>query len=134
MKKVEELVLPEDVKYTTNHEWAKPGDDQVLVGITDFAQDQLGDIVFVELPEPGTTFEQNEVVSTVESVKAVAEVYMPVSGEIKSVNENLNDNPGLVNSDPYNQGWLVQVLVNDPGQLDNLMGSSEYLEMVKGEQ
>lgn len=133
MKKVEELILPEDVKYTTNHEWAKPSDDVVLVGITDFAQDQLGDIVFVELPEPGSSFEQNEVVSTVESVKAVAEVYMPISGEIKAVNKDLEDNPGLINSDPYNQGWLIQVSANDLGQLDNLLDSSEYLEQVKGE-
>src|SRR6056297_1849065 len=116
MKKVEELILPEDVKYTTNHEWAKPSDGVVLVGITDFAQDQLGDIVFVELPEPGSSFEQNEVVSTVESVKAVAEVYMPISGEIKAVNNDLEDNPGLINSDPYNQGWLMQVSANDLGQ------------------
>jgi len=133
MKKVEELILPEDVKYTTNHEWATPSDGVVLVGITDFAQDQLGDIVFVELPEPGSSFEQNEVVSTVESVKAVAEVYMPINGEIKAVNKDLEDNPGLVNSDPYNQGWLMQVSANDLGQLDNLLDSSEYLEQVKGE-
>ena len=133
MKKVEELILPEDVKYTTNHEWDKPSDGVVLVGITDFAQDQLGDIVFVELPEPGSSFEQNEVVSTVESVKAVAEVYMPINGEIKAVNKDLEDNPGLVNSDPYNQGWLMQVSANDLGQLDNLLDSSEYLEQVKGE-
>jgi glycine cleavage system H protein len=133
MKKVEELILPEDVKYTKNHEWAKQKDQTCVIGITDFAQDQLGDIVYVELPEVGSSFEQNEVVSTVESVKAVAEVYMPISGEIVAVNNTLNDNPGLVNSDPYGQAWIAKVSATDPAQMDGLLDKGAYVQLVKGE-
>jgi glycine cleavage system H protein len=103
------------------------------VGISDFAQDQLGDIVFVELPEEGASFDQDDEFGTLESVKAVSEIYMPVGGTITAVNSQLEEKPELVNQDPYGQGWLVEVAPSDPGQLDALMDKNEYFEMLKGE-
>ncbi len=133
MKEIQELHLPEELKYTQDHEWVR-GTETVRIGITDFAQDQLGDIVFVELPEEGSQFEAGEVFSTVESVKAVSEVYSPVSGEVVAVNEALEEKPELVNQDPYGQGWIVDIKINDASELNTLMDSSAYLEMLKGEE
>lgn len=133
MKEIQELHLPEELKYTQDHEWVR-GTETVRIGITDFAQDQLGDIVFVELPEEGSQFEAGEVFSTVESVKAVSEVYSPVSGEVVAVNEALEEKPELVNQDPYGQGWIVDIKINDTSELNTLMDSSAYLEMLKGEE
>ncbi len=134
MKEISELILPEDLRYTKDHEWAKKEGDKVRVGITDFAQDQLGDIVFVELPEVDASFEKEEQFATVESVKAVSEVYMPISGKVVEVNEALVQNPELVNSSPYEEGWFVVVEPNDPSELEGLMGKDEYLELLKGEE
>jgi glycine cleavage system H protein len=133
MKELSELVLPEDRKYTSQHEWVMRQGETVTVGITDFAQDQLGDIVFVELPEAGGAFEAGEEFSTLESVKAVSEVYMPISGEIVEVNETLVDSPELINQDPYSQGWIVTIAPKDPAQVESLMDKAAYLEMLKGE-
>lgn len=133
MKEIQELHLPEELKYTQNHEWAR-GTETVRIGITDFAQDQLGDIVFVELPEVGTQFEAGDVFSTVESVKAVSEVYTPVSGEVVTVNEALEENPELVNQDPNGQGWIVEIKSSDRSELEGLMDRSAYMEMLKGEE
>lgn len=132
MKEINELNLPEDVKYTDDHEWSRAADGTVTVGISDYAQDQLGDIVFVELPEMGATFEKGEEFGTVESVKAVSELYMPIGGEIVAINEDLEDAPELVNNDPYNSGWMIRVAPTDTGELDALKDKNTYLAMLKG--
>jgi len=132
MKAIEELSLPEDVKYTDDHEWAKTDGDAIQIGISDYAQDQLGDIVFVELPEIGSTFEKGEEFGTVESVKAVSELYMPIAGEITAINEALEDEPERVNNDPYGGGWMIAIKADDPAEMDALKTKSDYLEMLKG--
>ncbi|MBW2595760.1 MAG: glycine cleavage system protein GcvH [Deltaproteobacteria bacterium] len=116
------------------HEWARDDGDSVKVGINDYAQDQLGDIVFVELPEVGATFEKGEEFGTLESVKAVSEIYMPVSGKVTAINEALTEAPELVNQEPYNDGWIIEVKPDDPDEVNTLMSSSDYLEMLKGEE
>lgn len=131
MKEINELVLPEDLKYTDQHEWAGAG-EVVAVGVTDYAQDQLGDIVFVELPEVGDTFDKGDECATLESVKAVSEMYSPVSGEVVEVNEELEDEPGLINQDSYTKGWIFKIKVSDAGELDSLMDKAAYLEMLEG--
>lgn len=131
-KEISDLILPDDLRYTDDHEWSKPEGENIRVGITDYAQDQLGDIVFVELPEVGDTFEKGDEFGTLESVKAVSELYMPVSGEIVEVNENLADTPELVNSEPYGGGWMMAVKLGDPAELDSLKDKDAYLEMLKG--
>jgi glycine cleavage system H protein len=132
MKEINDLKLPEDVKYSKDHEWARSEGDTVTIGINDYAQDQLGEIVFVELPAVGDTFSVEDEFGSVESVKAVSEMYMPISGEIVAVNENLEDAPELVNEDCYQGGWIIKVKPSDPGELDALMDKAAYLEMLKG--
>jgi glycine cleavage system H protein len=132
MKAISELNLPEDVRYTDDHEWAKKNGGVVRIGISDYAQDQLGDIVFVELPEVGSSFDKGEEFGTVESVKAVSELYMPIGGEIMAINEALADEPERVNSDPYNGGWMVDIKASDPAELDAMKSKADYLEMLKG--
>ena len=132
MKVISELNLPEDVRYTDDHEWAKKNGDVVRIGISDYAQDQLGDIVFVELPEVGSSFDKGEEFGTVESVKAVSELYMPIGGEIMAINEALADEPERVNNDPYNGGWMVDIKASDPAELDAMKSKADYLEMLKG--
>jgi glycine cleavage system H protein len=134
MKELSELNLPEDVRYTKDHEWARRKGDTFQIGITDFAQDQLGDIVFVELPEPGDTFQSGDEFGTVESVKAVSELFMPLSGEVKIINDALEDSPELVNNAPYTEGWMLELAASDPSQFDQLMDRAAYLEMLKGSQ
>jgi glycine cleavage system H protein len=131
-KEINDLNLPDDVRYTNDHEWAKQEGDAVKVGITDYAQDQLGDIVFVELPEAGDTFDKGDEFGTLESVKAVSELFMPISGEILEVNEALADAPELVNSEPYAGGWMVAIKPSDSGALDALLDKAAYLEILKG--
>ena len=114
------------VKYTEDHEWLKIEGDMATVGITVHAQDALGDVVFVELPEVGTTFAQKDTAGVVESVKAAADVYMPVSGEVVEVNEALRDDPSLANSDPLGAGWFFKVKLSDASQLDALMDETRY--------
>jgi glycine cleavage system H protein len=132
MKAINELNLPEDVKYTDDHEWAKSTGDAVRIGISDYAQDQLGDIVFVELPEVGSSFEKGAEFGTVESVKAVSELYMPLSGEVTAINDTLADEPEQVNSDPYGKGWMIEVKASDAAQLNALKSKADYLAMLKG--
>ena len=132
MKTIDELNLPEDVRYTDDHEWAKQNGEAVRIGISDYAQDQLGDIVFVELPEVGDTFAKGEEFGTVESVKAVSELYMPVSGEITATNEALADEPELVNNDPYEGGWMIEIKTTDAAELEALKSRADYLDMLKG--
>ncbi len=134
MKEIEELFLPDDVRYSETHEWARDDDGSVKVGINDYAQDQLGDIVFVELPEVGNSLEKGEDFGTLESVKAVSEIYMPVSGKVTAINEALEEAPELVNEEPYTNGWIIEIKPDDPNEINTLMSSSEYLEMLKGEE
>lgn len=122
---------PEDLKYTRDHEWIRNnGDGTATVGVTDFAQGELGDIVFVELESAGFAFDQDEVFGTVEAVKTVSELFAPVSGEITEVNEQLEDEPELVNDDPYGEGWMIKLKLNDPSELDDLMSADDYKEIV----
>ncbi len=132
MKELNDLNLPEDVRYTEDHEWTKASGDHVIVGISDYAQDQLGEIVFVELPEVGDSFSQGDEFGSVESVKAVSEIYLPISGEIAEINESLEDAPELVNESCYEKGWLVKIKPSDASQMDNLMDKTAYLDMLKG--
>jgi glycine cleavage system H protein len=131
MKEISELNFPDDIRYAKSHEWARSEGETIKVGITDYAQDQLGDIVFVEMPEAGETFEMGVEFGTVESVKAVSELYMPVGGEIVAVNDSLEDAPELVNNTPYSDGWMIEVKPNDPGELDSLMTKDAYIESLQ---
>jgi glycine cleavage system H protein len=132
MKEISELQLPDDMRYTEDHEWAMLEGDRVRVGISDYAQDQLGDIVFVELPQVGDIFEKGKEFGTVESVKAVAELYMPIGGEVLTTNTVLEDSPELVNKNPYNDGWMIEIKPTNPSELDALMAKDAYTEMLKG--
>ena len=123
--------FPDDLKYTREHEWVRDnGDGTVTVGITDFAQSELGDIVFVELEPEGEEFEQDDVFGTVEAVKTVSELFAPVSGEIIETNESLEDDPELVNNQPYGNGWMVKIKLSDPSELDGLLSVDDYKEVV----
>ena len=132
MKEISQLILPDDVRYAEEHEWARPEGEKVRVGIDDYAQDQLGDVVFVELPQVGDTFAKDEEFGTVESVKAVSELYMPIGGEILAVNTALEESPELVNSDPYDGGWMIEIIPNNPDDWDALMTRDAYIEALKG--
>ena len=132
MKELNELNFPEDVRYAESHEWARTEGDRVKVGITDYAQDQLGDIVFVELPEKGDTLIKGEAFGTVESVKAVSELYMPVGGEVTAVNAALEESPEKVNTAPYSDGWMIEIKAENPSELDALLTKDAYFETLKG--
>lgn len=132
MKEISELNLPEDVGYTEDHEWIRIEDDEAAIGLTDYAQDQLGDIVFVELPRPGDVLAKGEEFGTVESVKAVAELYMPIGGEVLAINTALEDSPGLVNASPHSDGWIIRIKQSDPDELNILMNKETYLKMLEG--
>jgi glycine cleavage system H protein len=132
VKDISELNFPENVRYTKDHEWARLEGDIVIAGISDYAQDQLGDVVYVELPQVQDRFETGEVFGTVESVKAVSELFMPISGEVVAVNAALSDAPEAVNADPYGVGWMIHIKPSDPGFLKTLMTREAYLDMLKG--
>ncbi|WP_017756333.1 glycine cleavage system protein GcvH [Calidifontibacillus oryziterrae] len=122
--------LPKDLRYSEEHEWAKVEGDKVRIGITDFAQSELGDIVFVELPEVGAELTANEPFGSVESVKTVSELYAPVSGKVVEINEELEDSPELVNEAPYEKAWMIVIEPSDMSELDNLMTAQAYEEMI----
>jgi glycine cleavage system H protein len=124
-------VIPEDLRYTPEHEWVRPGSPTVRVGITDFAQDALGDIVYVQLPEPGTATEAGQAFGEVESTKSVSEIYAPVSGTVVATNPRLADEPELVNGDPYGEGWLVEIEPSDPDGLGQLLDADGYRELTE---
>ena len=126
--------FPNDLLYTEDHEYLKPTseDDVYLVGVTDYAQGELGDVVFVELPDSGASFDKAAVFGTIEAVKAVSDLYCPVSGEILEVNAALDDDPSLVNSDPYGAGWMVRLKATDPDELKGLMDAAGYAAHVDG--
>ena len=124
--------IPAELKYTKDHEWVKIDGDIATIGITDFAQGELGDIVYVDVDTLDDTVAEGEVFGSVEAVKTVSDLFMPVSGEVVEFNEALEDEPELVNSDPYGAGWMIKVAVSDASELDNLLDSEAYLELVKG--
>lgn len=124
--------IPANLKYSKDHEWVAMIDDATaLIGITDFAQGQLGDIVFVDVPTVGETLDNDEVFGSIEAVKTVSDAFMPVSGEVLEFNENLENDPALINKDPYGEGWIIKVKVSDPAQINDLMGHEEYMALVK---
>ena len=122
--------FPEELYYTKDHEWLRIEDDVAVIGITDFAQSELGDIVFIDIETVGESLDKEEVFGTIEAVKTVSDLFMPVTGEVMEFNEALNDQPELVNSDPYGEGWMVKVKISDKSQLDDLMKNSAYQEQV----
>ena len=123
--------VPEELQYTKSHEWVRTEGDTATIGITDHAQDELGDVVFVELPEVGATFDAGDSFGTVESVKAVSDLYTPVGGEVVGVNEALNDQPEKINEDPYGEGWIVKLSVSDEG---DLLSASDYEQFLEEEE
>ena len=125
--------IPEDLSYTKDHEWVRVSGDSATVGITDHAQNQLGDVVYVELPRVGDKFETSESFGSVESVKAVSEIYMPVSGTVTQVNEALNESPEKVNEDPYGTGWMIVMKMDEPSKVDSLLSAIEYEDYIKSE-
>lgn len=131
MKELSELKFPEGFQYTEDHEWAQKKGDAIRIGISDYAQDQLGDIVFVEMPGLGDSFAKGDEIGSLESVKAVSELYIPVGGEVTAINEKLEDAPELINNDPFGDGWIVEVTPSDVSELDALMDSAAYLETLK---
>ena len=133
MSEMKDLTFPETLFYSDDHEWIKLNeDDTLIVGITDYAQDQLGDIVFVELPEVGKILTKGDELCTVESVKSVSEIYIPISCEIISVNTHLEDEPELINKSPYDKGWLALVKMKDKSELDKLLKKDQYLSTLQG--
>jgi glycine cleavage system H protein len=124
--------IPSELHYRDSHEWVRVGDDgTVVVGISDHAQGELGDMVFVELPEPGMSYDQGEACAVIESVKAASDVYAPLSGEVLKANGDLEDSPELVNSDPYGAGWLFRLLPSDAAQIEGLMDAAAYAELLE---
>lgn len=122
--------LPEDLKYTKDHEWIRQVGDHVVVGITDFAQKELGDIVFVDVDTEGETLDKDEVFGSVEAVKTVSDLFMPISGELFELNDSLEENPDLVNTDPYGEGWMIKITFSDASELLGLLSSEEYKDLV----
>jgi glycine cleavage system H protein len=127
------MEFPEDLKYSKEHEWVLVEANVATVGITDYAQDQLGDIVFVELPAVGDKVSKEDAFGVVESVKAVSDIYAPVSGKVLEVNDDLPENPEMLNEDPYGDGWIIKIEMNDPEELQDLMTAAEYEEYVAEE-
>jgi|TARA_Y100000310_G_scaffold284075_1_gene306564 glycine cleavage system H protein len=124
---------PKELKYTKEHEWVKIENDIATIGITDFAQNALTDIVFVELPEIGKTVTQNKTAATIESVKSVSDIFAPVSGEIIGINEQIKDHPEIINNDPYNKGWLFKIKLADKNELNSMISAEEYTKIIEKE-
>ncbi len=122
--------FPENLKYTSEHEWVRMEGDVAYVGITDYAQDQLGDIVFVDVPTVGETLKEGETFGTIEVVKTISDLFLPISGEIVELNEKLEETPELVNTDPYGEGWIIKVAPSDKGEFDNLLSAEAYKKLV----
>ena len=124
--------VPEDLRYSSDHEWARTADGRIRVGITDFAQDALGDVVFVDLPTPGTTVESGGLIGEVESTKSVSEIYAPVAGEVVAVNDALSEAPEQLNADPYGEGWICEIVASDPTAVDALLDAAAYRQLTEG--
>lgn len=127
------IEIPEDLRYTDEHEWARIEEELVVIGITDYAQDALGEIVYIELPSEGDEITKGDSFGGVESTKSVSDLYAPVSGEVVEVNESLLDSPEAINEDPYGDGWLIKVKLHDSDELDDLMDSEQYSEFIEKE-
>ena len=127
------MATPEDNRYTKSHEYVHLEGSTATIGITDYAQKELGDVVFVELPNVGSILDASDELGSIESVKAVSELFSPVSGEVTEINEALADNPALVNTDPYGDGWMIRMVVSDPTEVDELMTAEEYDEYIEKE-
>ena len=125
------MSLPEDLKYTKEHEWLKVDGETAIIGITEHAQSELGDIIFIEFPNMDQKIEKNEPFGTIEAVKTVADLFAPVSGKVIEINETLEDNPEFVNSDPYVNGWIVKVSISDISEMEELMSADKYGELIK---
>lgn len=125
-------MYPDDFYYSKDHEWLRIDGENATVGITDFAQKQLGDVVYVELPQPGAQLEFHQSLGVIESVKAVSDIYSPISGEVMEINEKLNESPELINEDPHDKGWIVRIKVKNETELENLMSTSEYEKFLEG--
>ena len=125
--------VPEDLHYSKDHEWVRVDGDVAVIGITDYAQNSLGDVVYVELPKAGDEFAASEPFGSVESVKAVSEVFTPIAGVIAQINESLADEPETVNSDPYGSGWMIRLKMSNPGEVDSLLTAAEYEDFTKAE-
>lgn len=128
------MEVPKDLRYTNEHEWLKVEGTKGVVGITQFAQDQLGDVVFVEVPAVGTELAAENTFGVVESVKTVSDLYAPVAGKVAAVNKDLEANPELVNQDPYGKGWMVEIELSDPAQADGLLSAADYEAFIKEQQ
>jgi glycine cleavage system H protein len=124
--------IPDDLRYSTDHEWARAEEGRVRVGITDYAQDALGDVVFVDVPEVGRQVAKGEAVAEVESTKSVSEIYAPMAGTVVDVNGDLSDNPERLNDDPYGEGWIFALELDDPAQLDELLDAEGYRALIEG--
>ncbi|MTI22499.1 glycine cleavage system protein GcvH [Fulvivirga sp. RKSG066] len=124
--------IPAELKYTEDHEWVKVDGDTVIVGVTDFAQNELGDIVYVEIETEGEEIEKGEVFGTVEAVKTVSDLFMPVSGEVIAVNEELEGSPEIVNEDPYEKGWMIKIKISNQEEIEELLSADQYKEVVGG--
>ena len=124
------MKVPDNLKYTKDHEWIRVDGDNSFVGITDFAQGELGDIVFIEIETEGETLNKEEVFGTIEAVKTVSDLFMPVGGEVLELNPALEDNPDLVNKDPYGEGWMIKVKISDPSEIDGLLSPEEYKDLI----
>lgn len=125
-------MYPDNLYYTKDHEWLRLEGEEAVVGITDFAQKQLGDIIYVDLPQPGKVLEAHQAVGSVESVKSVSDIYSPVSGEVVAVNSELAQTPDLINKDPHGQGWIVRLKIKDRSELNNLMKAADYEKYLEG--
>jgi len=125
--------VPDNLHYSKDHEWVRVEGDIAVIGITDHAQDQLGDVVYVELPKVGDEFAANDSFGSVESVKAVSEIFTPVAGKVAGVNESLSEEPEQVNKDPYGDGWMIRIKMNKPGEVDSLLTAAEYEDFTKAE-
>jgi len=121
---------PDGLKYSKEHEWVKVEGDTATIGITDYAQGELGDVVYVEMPEVGASFSAGETFGTIEAVKAVSELYSPISGEVVEINSSLEDEPALVNQSPYEDGWMIKIKMSDAGELDELLDTNAYKDMI----
>ncbi len=124
------MTIPDDLKYTKEHEWIRVKGDTAVVGITDFAQGELGDVVFIEIETEGESLSTGDTFGTIEAVKTVSDLYMPVDGEVIEVNGDLDESPELVNSDPYGKGWMIRIRISDPSQLEDLLPAGEYGKLI----
>jgi len=124
------MSVPDNLKYTTEHEWIRVEGDEIVIGVSEFAQGELGDVVFIEIETEGETLAKGETFGTIEAVKTVSDLYMPLDGEIVEVNSALEDTPELVNSEPFEGGWMIRVKISDPSQLDDLMDADAYRALI----